>query len=49
MKIEIHVLSQDGTPIELSLVEAKELFQTLKDLFEPEQFVLAHSNVTGAR
>jgi hypothetical protein len=36
MKIEIHVLSPDGTPIELTLSEAKELYHTLKDLFEPK-------------
>lgn len=36
LKLEIHVLSPDGTPIELSLEEAKELYMTLKDLFEPK-------------
>ena len=36
MKIEIHVLSPDGTPIELTLAEAKELYITLKELFEPK-------------
>jgi len=36
MKIEIHVMSPDGSPIELTLAEAKELYITLKDLFEPK-------------
>lgn len=33
LKLEIHVLSPDGTPIELSLEEAKELYTTLHELF----------------
>lgn len=33
LKLEIHVLSADGTPIELTLEEAKELYITLGDLF----------------
>ena len=33
LKLEIHVLSPDGTPIELTLEEAKELYMTLEELF----------------
>lgn len=36
MKIEIHVMSPDGSPIELSLAEAKELYHTLQELFDPK-------------
>lgn len=34
MKIEIRVISPTGDPIELTLEEAKEVYNTLKQLFE---------------
>lgn len=33
LKLEIRVLSPNGEPIELTLEEAKELFNELKELF----------------